>query len=396
MTGLPVGIVSFVVVLVGLVVGVALLPVALLGLPILLGTLLLSGYFAALERRRAALMLDADVQRPQRKRAPGPGVWQKGRTVLTDSVRWRELGGAFLALPAALVGLTVSNAVWSLALALIALPAYNWALPKGGVSASGWVLRGAPALAGAAALGLVLMLVAPRVTAVITRAQVWADAKLIGPSRGQALTARVGVLERSRSRMVVAADSERRRIERDLHDGAQARLVSLAMELGRAKARFDDDPDSAKALVEQAHEEAKAALVELRGLVRGVHPPVLTDRGLDAALSGLAAICPVPVTVRTDMDGRPPAAVEAVAYFVVAEALTNVAKHSGATSAIVDVRYDGSVLHGLVIDDGHGGARADGAGLTGLADRVQAVDGRLSVESPPGGPTVIEVELPCE
>ncbi len=192
--------------------------------------------------------------------------------------------------------------------------------------------------------------------------------------------------------MVVAADSERRRIERDLHDGAQARLVSLAMELGRAKARFDDDPEAAKELVAQAHEEAKAALVELRGLVRGVHPPVLTDRGLDAALSGLAAICPVPVTVKTDMTGRPPAAVEAVAYFVVAEALTNVAKHSGATNCIVDVRYDGSVLHALVIDDGRGGARADGAGLSGLADRVQAVDGRLSVDSPPGGPTVIEVE----
>jgi signal transduction histidine kinase len=394
-TGPPLGIVSFVITLVGLVLGVVLLPLALLGLPILIGTLLLSGYLAALERQRAALMLDVVVQRPQRKAPAGPGLWQKGRAVLTDALRWRELGCGLLALPTSVVGLSISNAVWSLALALIALPAYSFALPKGGVSAGGWVLRGAASLAGAVALGVVLLLLAPRVTVGITRVLAWTHTRLVGPSREQALATRVGELERSRSRMVVAADSERRRIERDLHDGAQARLVSLAMELGRAKARFDEDPEAAKALVEQAHEEAKAALVELRGLVRGVHPPVLTDRGLDAALSGLAAICSVPVAVKTAMAGRPPAAMEAVAYFVVAEALTNVAKHSGATNAIVDVRYDGLVLHGLVIDDGHGGAQADGAGLSGLADRVQAVDGRLSVDSPPGGPTVIEVQLPC-
>jgi signal transduction histidine kinase len=195
--------------------------------------------------------------------------------------------------------------------------------------------------------------------------------------------------------MVDAADADRRRIERDLHDGAQARLVSLAMELGRAKAHFDDDPERAKALVTQAHEDAKTALVELRNLVRGVHPPVLSDRGLDAALSGLAAICPVPVTVQVDVAKRPSATVEAVAYFVVAESLTNVAKHSGAAGATVTVRSESDVLHVVVRDDGRGGAAATGAGLAGLADRVQAVDGHLSIDSPAGGPTVIEVEIPC-
>ena len=147
----------------------------------------------------------------------------------------------------------------------------------------------------AVAVGVVLLLNAPYVTRSMAGVQVWVDRKLLGPSR-RSLAARVGELELSRSRMVVAADTDRRRIERDLHDGAQARLVSLAMELGRAKAHFDDDPERAKELLNQAHENAKTALVELRGLVRGVHPPVLSDRGLDAALSGLAAICPVPVT----------------------------------------------------------------------------------------------------
>ncbi len=195
-----------------------------------------------------------------------------------------------------------------------------------------------------------------------------------------------------------AAEAERRRIERDLHDGAQQRLVAVAMELGRAKAKFSDDVDAAAALVDQAHAEAKAALIELRELVRGVHPPVLTDRGLDAALSGLATRCSVPVAVQVDVPVRPRPAVEAVAYFTVAEALTNIAKHSRASQARVVV--DGGpgpagTLHIVVSDDGIGGADAAGAGLSGLADRIAGVDGSLSVESPPGGPTIISAVIPC-
>jgi signal transduction histidine kinase len=197
---------------------------------------------------------------------------------------------------------------------------------------------------------------------------------------------------------VDAAEAERRRIERDLHDGAQQRLVALAMELGRAKAKFADDVDAAAALVDQAHTEAKAALVELRDLVRGVHPPVLTDRGLDAALSGLAARCPVPVTLHVDVPVRPRSAVEAVAYFTVAEALTNIAKHSRATRASVVVEGGPGptgTLNIVISDDGIGGADPAGAGLTGLADRIAGLDGALSVESPPGGPTIISAVLPC-
>jgi signal transduction histidine kinase len=394
-SGLPLGVVSFIVAVGGTVAGVVLLPVALVGVPVLVGALALCGSLGALERQRVVLMLDRAIPPPVRRAAERTGLGPRARAVLTDTARWRQVLGAVLALPMTVAAFFLAASVWSISLALIALPAYNSALPKGGASAFGWVLRGAPALTGAVLLGVVLGLLAPHVTVGVTAAMVWVDSKLLGSNRRQKLAARVEDLEQSRSRMVLVADSERRRIERDLHDGAQARLVSLAMELGRAKARFADDPDGARVLVEQAHEEAKAALAELRSLVRGVHPPVLSDRGLDAALSGLAALCPVPVTVSVDMAARPPSSIEAVAYFVVAESLTNVAKHSEATSAAVEVRSDGAVLQVRVSDDGRGGAEPNGAGLSGLADRVHAVDGRLVIDSPAGGPTVVKVELPC-
>ena len=244
--------------------------------------------------------------------------------------------------------------------------------------------------------GVAVLLAAPRLTQALAAGDTAAARYLIGPGASADMTERIGELERSRARVVDAAETERRRIERDLHDGAQQRLVSLAMNLGRAQARFAEDPEGARAIIDQAHTEAKEALAELRSLVRGVHPPVLADRGLDAALSGLAALCPVPVTVRADAQPRPPMAVEAIAYFVVAEALTNVAKHARATRAEVSVTRHGDVLRVLVRDDGAGGADPAGEGLAGLADRIAGVDGRLSVHSPAGGPTVIEAELPCE
>jgi signal transduction histidine kinase len=192
-----------------------------------------------------------------------------------------------------------------------------------------------------------------------------------------------------------SAAAERVRMERDLHDGAQQRLVSLAMELGRAQAKFDTDPAGTRDLIDHAHAEAKEALVELRDLVRGVHPPVLSDRGLDAALSGLAALSPIPVTVNVNVAHRPSMTVESIAYFVVAESLANVAKHAHAQHASVDVSRTGDTLHVLVRDDGVGGADPRGEGLTGLADRVSGFDGRLTITSPDGGPTTVDVELPC-
>jgi signal transduction histidine kinase len=309
---------------------------------------------------------------------------------------WAELGYAVVRLPVSVVTATLSVAVWAAGLSLLALPAYGRELPSGGPAIGDTVLAHTrPELAAGAFAGLLLVLAAPQLTRGLAAADGALARLLLGPRRD--LAARVTELEISRERVVDAAEAERRRIERDLHDGAQQRLVALAMELGRAKARFADDIDAARDLVDQAHAQAKEALTELRNLVRGVHPPVLTDRGLDAALSGLAALSPVPVDVHVDVPVRPRAAVEAVAYFVVAEALTNVAKHARASHAEVVVEGHGypGTLTVMISDDGIGGADMTSPGLAGLADRVSGVDGRMSVESPAGGPTIIAAELPC-
>jgi signal transduction histidine kinase len=220
---------------------------------------------------------------------------------------------------------------------------------------------------------------------------------LLGPGRRESLAQRVESLARSRADLVAAADAERRRIERDLHDGAQQRLVSLAMNLGMARERFESEPEPVRQAIAAAHDEAVLALTELREFIRGLHPAVLNDRGLDAALSGLAARAPLPVRLRVDVPKPAAPGVEAVAYFIVSEALTNVVKHAQATRAEVAVTRAGDVLRIAVTDDGRGGAgRGEGTGLSGLAQRAAAVDGTLSIDSPPGGPTVITAELPCE
>src|SRR5919197_84252 len=227
--------------------------------------------------------------------------------------------------------------------------------------------------------------------------EVAAPPRLVG---GWPLALRVEALARSRAEVVAAGDAERRRIERDLHDGAQQRLVCLAMNLGMARADLADAPGPAREAIEQAHDEATRALAELRDLVRGLHPAVLNDRGLDAALPGIAARAPLPVRLRVDVPTRCSPSVEAVAYFVVSEALTNVAKHAHAGQAEVSVERVGDRLRVVVTDDGRGGATldadGDGSRARGLAQRAAAVDGTLAIDSPPGGPTTITVELPCE
>ncbi|MGA5580280.1 sensor histidine kinase [Streptomyces thermodiastaticus] len=216
---------------------------------------------------------------------------------------------------------------------------------------------------------------------------------LLSPS--DELERRIAELESDRGVVVDAAAADLRRIERDLHDGAQARLVNLAMGLGLAKEKLLEDPDAAAAMVEEAHGEVKLALQELRDLARGIHPAVLTDRGLDAALSSVASRCTVPVKVTVDLDSRPAEAVEGIAYFTVSELLQNVSKHSGASQASVDVWRSGDRLMLQVVDDGVGGARLDGgSGLRGLAERLDAVDGLFVVDSPEGGPTTVTAELP--
>jgi signal transduction histidine kinase len=202
------------------------------------------------------------------------------------------------------------------------------------------------------------------------------------------------VLTRTRQGALDVQAAELRRIERDLHDGAQARLVSLTMQLGRAEERVADQPELA-ALLRGAREDAGLAIAELRDLARGIAPPILADRGLAAAIEALGRRAAIPVTVDADPDQRPLPVVETAAYFVVAEALTNVAKHAGAAAAQVRVQRVGDDLVIEVADDGPGGADPGGGGLTGLRHRVEALDGTLSVTSPPGGGTTIRAQLPC-
>jgi signal transduction histidine kinase len=399
LAGLVIGFVAIFVVTFGLGFGSGGLFFALAGLPLLGVTVLLAHWFARAERARFAFFTGMRIPPWP---APGSagragfrwGVIPRWRT-WTESATWAEIGYALLRLPVSAVAATISVMAWAVGLLLLLLPFYGPAMPSGGPTIGDTVVRGAHDQVVSFLLGLLVLLVAPQLIRGLAIADTGMARRLLGPHRD--LAARVTELEISRERVVDAAEAERRRIERDLHDGAQQRLVALAMELGRAKAKFADDLDAARELVDQAHAQAKEALTELRNLVRGVHPPVLTDRGLDAALSGLAALCPVPVDVHVDVPVRPKSSVEAVAYFMVAEALTNVAKHSRASHAKVVVEGHGypGTLTVMVSDDGIGGADITSPGLSGLADRVSGVDGRLSVESPAGGPTIIAAELPC-
>ncbi|HEX2143149.1 MAG TPA: sensor domain-containing protein [Glycomyces sp.] len=219
---------------------------------------------------------------------------------------------------------------------------------------------------------------------------------LLGPDPGVDLSERVARLTATRAAALDAHAVELRRIERALHDGAQNRIVGVAVLIGAARREVTRDPARADQILERAQDTVEGALAELRAVVRSILPPVLEDRGLAGALSALASDCGVPCTVEVDVAGRCPASVEATAYFVVAESLTNVAKHSYATSASVEVRRKGNTLTVTVSDDGRGGAdAAGGSGLAGISRRVAALDGTATVNSPSGGPTVIRVELPC-
>ncbi|HEX6387926.1 MAG TPA: sensor histidine kinase [Solirubrobacteraceae bacterium] len=224
-----------------------------------------------------------------------------------------------------------------------------------------------------------------------------AIAVLVALSRDdRALAQRVGILERTRRGALDVQAAELRRIERDLHDGAQARLVALTMQLGRAEARLDESNPEVAELVRTARDEAYAAIAELRDLARGIAPPVLADRGLVAAVEALGKRSGIPVRLFAEIEQRPLPVVETAAYFVVAEALTNVAKHAPGASAEVRLAQRGEDLVVSVSDDGPGGARADlGSGLAGLRQRTEALDGTLTVSSPSGGPTTITAVLPC-
>jgi signal transduction histidine kinase len=229
----------------------------------------------------------------------------------------------------------------------------------------------------------------------LTRAKALMDASLLTLNRTALLERRVETLTQSRAESVDFSAAELRRIERDLHDGAQARLVALGMSLGMAHELMERDPEAARRLLAEARDTSSAALGDLRSVVRGIHPPVLADRGLAGAVQALAIDMPIPVMVAIEMTGRPPAPVESAVYFAVAECLANVGKHANARRAWVTVRHDGQTLAVEVGDDGRGGARPDaGTGMLGVMRRLSAFDGGMSVSSPDEGPTVVLMEVP--
>ena len=325
--------------------------------------------------------------------------WRGFGTAMRSGAARRQLTYHFVASPCfALAGIGLLIA-WPYALAMSLMPAYIALLaPTSELRHALWVpFKPVPASIGFAALGIALLWLIPMVTHAVAVLDTRIAVRLLGPDRERELEQRVAGLTESRSALVQAADAERRRIERDLHDGAQQRLVSLAINLGMARATLDGAPPEAMEVITAAHEEAKAALAEMRDLVRGLHPAVLDDRGLDAALSGIAARAPLPVRLTVDVPERPAPAVEAVAYFVVSEALANIAKHAQAGEARIDVERMRGRLWIRIRDDGVGGADPGrGSGLAGLARRAASVDGSFHLSSPAGGPTVITVELPCE
>ncbi|MFF2650877.1 sensor histidine kinase [Streptomyces sp. NPDC058045] len=351
LASLPMAIAGFVYVVTGVSVGAGL-SVTVVGLPLLALVLAGARLLGKAERARARALLGLRIEEPSPLPSHGDTALGRVWTRLRDPVGWRAALFGLIRLP------------WGVATFAVTLVSL-----------------------------FVLWPVLPFVSRVLTNADRAMVRGLLSPS--DELERRIAELESDRGVVVDAAAADLRRIERDLHDGAQARLVNLAMGLGLAKEKLLEDPDAAASMVAEAHGEVKLALQELRDLARGIHPAVLTDRGLDAALSSLAARCTVPVQVVAELPARPAEAIEGIAYFTVSELLQNVSKHSRARSASVEVWRSRDRLLIQVRDDGVGGASLDGgSGMAGLADRLGAVDGLFVVDSPAGGPTTVTAELP--
>jgi signal transduction histidine kinase len=390
----PLAIASFVVFWVLTSVGISLVVVLLTGVLVLWGALALAHQLARFEGWRSAVYLDRPL--PVRQPDTSGSVPARIGRRLRSGGSWLELLYGLLVLPLmGWVGYVFVVGSWGAALLFLSYPAYGWADVAQG-PAQTWGLPFLPSVAVHLVAGAYAAMIASWIAIGVASGQQSVARLMLAASREEELTARVETLTESRAGLVDAVDAERRRIERDLHDGAQQRLVAVAMTLGRAGQQFEADPDNARRLVEEAHTETKAALVDLRNLARGIHPAVLTDRGLDAALSALAERSPLPVEVSVLVEPRPSATVEAVAYFVVSEALTNIAKHAQATRARVTALRVGDTLGVEIVDNGVGGAHLEpGSGLSGLRDRARSVDGTLTLTSPAGGPTVLRVDLPC-
>jgi signal transduction histidine kinase len=389
---LPMATLSFTVFVCGLSVTASLI-VFVVGFPIALGWFWVNRGLADLERHRAGWVLGARIIGAYRRPADS-GLAAQVKTRFRDPQTWRDLVWTCFdgTLGFAIGVVTVS--VWASWLGTLVLPAWWWAMPDDAQLYGLWTGTSTTETLLGPVLAIAVFVPLAWITRGLALGHAGVSRLLLGPTRN----ARVEELTESRAGAVDAAHAELQRIERDLHDGAQARLVALAMDLGMAEQKVDQDPEAGRELIGEAREEALRALGELRELVRGIGPSILRDRGLEAAIASLAAGRVQPVDVRVDVgEPRPPATVEAAAYFVVAESIANAAKHSGARRVTVRVWRDAADR--IVVectDDGRGGADpTSGSGLTGLTQRVRALDGTLTVTSPAGGPTTIRAEIPC-
>ncbi|MFE2288104.1 sensor histidine kinase [Streptomyces sp. NPDC059443] len=401
LVGLPLSTLYFSLAITGVSLGAGLL-VTFLGVPVLAGVLAMCRGFGRLERARVRGMLGQDIAEPAPIRAKKGGAVAAMGALLKSGSAWRHVLYSLIHFPWAVFGFCVALVFWAYGWAMLLYPLWFWVFPaftdqpglqlvQNGDSYS-FYLDSPALIAATSVVGLGFTLATPWVVRALTTVDRVLVAGLLGPSR---LAHRVTELESDRGVVVDTAAADLRRIERDLHDGAQARLVALAMDLGLAKEKLAEDPRAAALMVDEAHGEVKIALQELRDLARGIHPAVLTDRGLDAALSSVASRCAVPVRVAVDLPARPAAAIEGIAYFTVSELLQNISKHAQARTARVDVWKSGDRLLIQVADDGRGGADAlAGSGLAGLGERLDAVDGVLVVDSPEGTGTTVTAELP--
>jgi signal transduction histidine kinase len=392
LAGFPPTLVCAVGLVVPLALGFGLFPLGF-GVLLVAGVLLALRRLGVLHRRVARVLLAADVAEPPPPRLE-PGLWNWVKARIGDRVAWRALGYLLVRLPLSLVDFAVAGALLLYGLGCLAYPLYWFAtdgslVPLADVRLPVWPMTLVFAVVGAA-----LVLALPPALHVLTSIDRVLAYSLLGPTT---LRERVRDLEQSRATVIEDATTRLRRIERDLHDGAQAQLVALAMKLGMARDELENgeaDPAVVRKLVSAAHGDAKQALAELRDLARGIRPPAL-DAGLEVALTTLAARSAVDVRLRVDLPDRLSPALETLLYFSAAELLTNAIKHSGAPIVHVEVTAAGKAARLSVSDEGTGGAcAAPGGGLAGVAERVGTVDGRLDIDSPPGGPTVITAHLP--
>jgi signal transduction histidine kinase len=368
------------------------------GLVLLVGAIEGSRLVARFERWRAFVgepaRPAAHPYRPLRGR-----LRDIARAEFADESRWRDVVYVAVNLPLTMIEFVVATVVWALALALVTMPV--WYDAAGGTSLPGLLgplgSHDPPIVIVRTAAGAALLPVAASLSQLLLALHRGVVAGLLCTSESRELRRQVETLRTSRSAVLDVEASELHRIERDLHDGAQQRLVMLTIDLGLARERIDSDPAAAKQLILEGQEQAREALAEIRDLVRGIAPSILVDRGLVAAIESISGRGPVPTVLTSNLapGERLPVATERAAYFVVSEALANVAKHSRASRCEVRCRREGDRLVVEVVDDGVGGARsAAGGGLAGLAGRVEGVDGMFAVTSPVGGPTLVRAEIP--